>query len=397
MIMKRVLGVVCLALFAVGGPAAAEVCVAESEGFGGEKIAAGYDRGVSYVQPGKAEATAQVKIAAGGRYQVYARVFFTWANREHLLLKIAGQELVIGNNVRRPFRWDVGNYQVWHWIKAGDLVLPAGEQPITLTGPGRLDRLVFYRDNEPAWSQPWLAGATAEVAGAALEIKSGGMFASKRRDIVFDAAEWRTTGGARPKMLPDGRVCLLQAPGDAALRRFRLPKAGKFQVWARYYFYNKNMFDGRTMEEMQHSTYLAVDGCVLGTVMEQNRRRWTWHELGTIDLDAGEHLLAVSQRGGPVLVGEVVLKRSEKAVEACDWYAAPRSAVVPFNIPGGVDPVAAQRAGQWLLLGPLGADSRGEWLGEQVEGKSQHEADVVEHITVLVDRYPLPRSRAADC
>lgn len=29
--------------------------------------------------------------------------------------------------------------------------------------------------------------------------------------------------------------------------------------------------------------------------------------------------------------------------------------------------------------------------GEEVEGKSQHKADVVAHITVLVDRYPLRR------
>ena len=35
--------------------------------------------------------------------------------------------------------------------------------------------------------------------------------------------------------------------------------------------------------------------------------------------------------------------------------------------------------------------------GEEVEGKSQHEADVAAHITVLVDRYPLRRPRAVSC
>ncbi len=330
----------------------------------GTNMVRGVDGGATYIEPGKDIAAATVEFLKAGRYSVYARVYFTWDKSEHVFIKIGDEKFTAGfDDLPSNYsRWDEGNIQVWHWVKAGEISAAAGAKlEVEISGPGRLDRIVFHSGGA-AWREPWLAGAEWLAAGPAMKAASGG-------DVILEGGAWGLRGAGQMKRLPDTTAALLSRDGDAALRRFSLSEEGEFEIWARLFFYGKNIFDGRTMEEWQHAAYLSVDGCLVRTIPEQTRRRWTWHRIGRMKIGAGEHLLAVSHRGAPILVENVVLMRGDLPVDQRDWYARKLGAVLPFGIEGVVDPLMARRAGQWLLLGELGSVAEGRWLGENVEGK----------------------------
>ncbi|MDP7131803.1 MAG: hypothetical protein QF437_15005, partial [Planctomycetota bacterium] len=55
-----------------------------------------------------------------GRFEVWARVYFPWHGQDNMMLKIGDSELpVSARNENNGGRWDIGNFQVWHWVKAG--------------------------------------------------------------------------------------------------------------------------------------------------------------------------------------------------------------------------------------------------------------------------------------
>ncbi|HUT35895.1 MAG TPA: hypothetical protein VNE39_20575 [Planctomycetota bacterium] len=279
-----------------------------------------------------------VELAHPIEAQVWARVYFPWGGQDALTLKLGEQAFpVTARTATGGGRWDIGNFQVWHWVKAGTARLAAGKHELSIAPAAgaeqRVDQVVLYWGGEPAWSQPWLAGVPA----------TEGVDWRRGESLALSAAEFEQVTGRRER-LGKANVVVLDGDGDTLRTVFRTRRAAKVRLFARVFFEGKNMFEGLTMQEMARNLYLSLDGELVKTVYEQNARLWHWVAMDeAVELAAGPHLITIQKQGPPVKVEQVVLYSGD-AEAAEEWFRSPPPAQLAFGVGEGHERL---RAGTW--------------------------------------------------
>lgn len=260
--------------------------------------------------------------------QVWARVYFPWARQDAISLSIDNQAFPVTARIAASAgRWDLGNYQVWHWVKAATLRLDAGNHQAQFQPQNgneqRVDQLILYWGEKPAWTQEWLSGGL-NLPARIPEWKKGNTFTIPAQEFWEIEADLQRLGQAT--------VAELRKDEDRLRAVVQTNKPLTARLWARVYFEAKNMFEGLTMEEMSNNLYLSVDGELQKTVFEQNARQWEWISTDQpFELLPGPHLLTVQKQGLPIKVEQVVLHAGDDATQA-EWFRAPAPPVLPSSL-----------------------------------------------------------------
>jgi len=80
--------------------------------------------------------------------EIWARVCFPWAGQDAVELTLAKRRFALtARTAGGGGRWDAGNFQVWHWVRAGRAALPAGTHELALDP--RRPRWVMTYDPRP--------------------------------------------------------------------------------------------------------------------------------------------------------------------------------------------------------------------------------------------------------
>ncbi len=290
-----------------------------------------------------------------GRFEVWARVYFPWHGQDNMMLKIGDSELpVSARNENNGGRWDIGNFQVWHWVKAGAVELKAAQHTIKVEPAGksghRIGRVVLYGGSGPAWSQPWLGGAglpssSIQWRGTSLKIPA---------DEFQESPSLHKSGGKW--------IALLNRGNDRLRAYFKTSRPRKATLWARVFFEAKNMFEGLTMEEMASNLYLSIDGELRKTVFQQNGRQWHWISSDRpIELGKGMHQLTIEKLGDAVRIEQIVFYNGENPHEE-SWFQSTPPPIFPFEFGAGPE---QGRAGNWRAYGkgPVKMEFQGETDG----------------------------------
>jgi len=253
-------------------------------------------------------------------------------------------------------RWDVGNYQIWHWIRVAKVTLTKGKHQLSVAPAGasgqRVDRVVLYWGKEPAWSCSWLAGDSGFPNPA---IEWDGM-----TSLVIPAIDFVELEGGI-ETLGKHKVAVLRGDADRLVAVFKTQKTIRASVWARVYFEAKNTLEGLTMQEMASNLYLSVDGQLLKTVYEQNARYWHWVAIDEPhEFSAGLHRIALYKHGLPVKVDRVVIHPGEDALDQ-PWFRSPAPPNLPFSVAAGPE---VGRAGHWRVHSSVSPGAM-ELVGEQ--------------------------------
>jgi len=272
--------------------------------------------------------------------EIWARVYFPWAGQDAIVLTLGKQRFTLSaRTAASGGRWDVGNFQVWHWIKAGTTTLQAGKHELSLAPAGRsgqrVDQIVLYWGDRPAWSHPWLTGGI-DIPKSIAEWRRRESFPIPAMDFSEVQAEVETFGNRK--------VAVLRSDGARLRTVFRRRRTIRARLWARVYFEAKNMFEGLTMQELANNFYVSIDGELLKTVYEQNGRQWHWVATDEpYELNAGPHLITLRKQGLPVKVDQVVLHSGDDATAEA-WFRSPPPPSFPFGM--ATAPEVA-RAGSW--------------------------------------------------
>jgi len=335
---------VCLlaAALAAASAGAAEWLCLEAEQFAQVEAERHNFRGVLGVSFPKKESVIRTAfdLSQAVEAEVWARVYFPWGGQDALTLTLGDQAFpVTARTAGGGGRWDIGNFQVWHWVKAARLKLAAGKHLLSLAPAAgneeRVDKVVLYWGRAPAWTQPWLVGVP-----------------------MADGPEWRR---GTSLVVPTADFARDDVGALRAVVRTR--RAARARLWARVFFEGKNMFEGLTMQEMARNLYLSLDGELIKTVFEQNARQWHWVAAdATLDLAPGPHLITIQKQGPPVKVDCVVLDASDSPTEQ-DWFRSPAPPVLPLSVGDGPERL---RAGNWRAHFDKGVEKL-EFLGEREE------------------------------
>jgi len=326
---------------AAGMSALAQDCVVlQAEQFAEVQAERRSFRGVTGVAFPKKESVIKtaVELPKPAEAQVWARVYFPWGGNDALTLKL-GEEVfaVTARQATGAGRWDVGNFQVWHWVRAGTAKLAAGKTELAISpaaGTGqRVDQVALYWGKEPAWTQPWLANVPA----------SEGVEWRRGDSLVLPAADFERAD-CRRERLGKATVAVLHDDADSLRTVFRTRRAAKARIFARVFFEGKNMFEGLTMQEMARNLYLSLDGELVKSVFQQNGRLWHWVAMDeAVELPAGPHLITIQKQGSPVKIEQVVAYSGEAEAEE-DWFRSPPPAQLAFAVGEGHE---RARAGNW--------------------------------------------------
>ena len=304
--------------------------------------------------------SAVVPITRPTEVSVWVRAYFTWGGSDAVGISFnAGEPLAATARNDRSGRWDNGNFQVWHWIRAGKASLAKGAHKLEITplrGAGeRIDKVVLYEGDEP-WQQRWLTGDLSRLREREPRFLLGSKSPLQIEAEEFDLIE--------ATLLPENDALTsarLTNDGASLCTVFRTQKPLKATIYIRQFFEAKNMFEGYTMEEMAENCYVALDGELIWTFFEQDGRRWHWGRagLGAVEIPAGVHLLSISKQGLPVRIDKVALVPEECASAAAE-ILRDQAHLLPFGVPNEVTFEGARRASDWSLFGSLaeGTDAR---------------------------------------
>ena len=327
-----------------------EHCRADRRNFGGVV-------GVVFPKPDSAIRT-RFTVPKAVRAELWARVYFPWGGQDAAVLTLDKRRFPIDAGIGTAAgRWDVGNYQVWHWVRAGGASVKAGEHEIAVAPVGRagqrVDQVVLAWGPEPAWAQPWLAAGIDPPAKAPPWPSTGALVLPA---VDFHAVE------ASVETLGRRKVAVLRGDGDRLGTVFRTSKPLRVRLWARVYFEAKNMFEGLTMQEMASNLYLHLDGRLVKTVYEQNARLWHWVAADEpTELKPGLHLVSLRKHGGAVKVDRVVL-HAGGAATAEPWFRSPAPPPLPFGLASAPE---GARAGNWRIHA-VGKAPAATFLGERL-------------------------------
>ncbi len=333
-----VLGALAIALSSAGW--AQECLRLEAEEFAEVQAERRSFRGVLGVAFPKKESFIRttVELAAPVEAQVWARVYFPWGGQDALTLRLDDKSFpVTARQATGGGRWDIGNFQVWHWVRVGTSKLAAGKHELHIAPAAgdsqRVDKVVLYWGKEPAWSQPWLAGVAVSEG---VEWRRGSSLAIPAADLEHI--------GARSERLGKATVAVLQDDADCLRTVFRTRRAAKARLFARVFFEGKNMFEGLTMQEMARQLYLSLDGELVKSVFEQNGRLWHWVAMDVAaELAPGPHLITIQKQGPPVKVEQVVVYSGEAEAKE-EWFRSAPPAQLAFGVGEGRERL---RAGSW--------------------------------------------------
>jgi len=283
-----------------------------------------------------------VNLPKGATTEIWARVYFPWAGQDELALKIGNREFNLSaKTTTGGGRWDVGNFQVWHWVRAGAIPLGAGKHELTLapadSSGQRVDRVVLYWGKRPATACSWLAG-DGDSPNPVKEWDQTG-------SLVIPAIEFTELEGGI-ETLGKHKVAVLRGGADRVVTEFRIRKPVRASVWARVYFEAKNMYEGLTMQEMASNLYVSVDGQLLKTVYQQNARHWHWISIDEpFQFALGLHRIALYKHGLPVKVDSIVVHPGDDAFDQT-WFRDPPPPNLPFSVAAGPE---IGRAGHWRV------------------------------------------------
>jgi len=349
---------VCVLL--VGGSVAASpwICL-EAEEFEKTDAQCRNFGGVVGVVFPKTESSIHTSVELPGNVtaEVWARVYFPWSGQEAVSLRLDDREFrIVARTASAGGRWDVGNFQVWHWVRVAGLPLAAGKHELSLAPAAssgqRVDRVVLHWGEEPAWLCSWFGGG-AVLPNPVAEWDPAASLVVPAVDCAEFEADIETLG--------KHKVAVLRNDADRLVAVFKTRSAVRASVWARVWFEAKNMYEGLTMQEMASNLYVAVDGEVRKTVYEQNARQWHWVALDEPQqLGAGVHRIALYKCGLPVKVACVVVHAGEDALDQ-PWFRSPAPPNLPFSI--AADPEVG-RAGHWRVHCPVPVGEMG-LLGER--------------------------------
>ena len=292
----------------------------------------------------KSSIATTVQLPGDATAELWARVYFPWEGQEALSLKLDQQQYTVSaRTTTGGGRWDMGDFQVWHWVRAARTRLKAGKHELSVAPAAssgqRVDRIVLYWGDEPAWSCSWFGD------GAALPnpVPEWAPSESLRMDAV-DCTELQ----ADVETLGEHKVAVLRQKTDRLVAAFRSKTATRATVWARVYFEAKNMYEGLTMQEMASNLYVSVDGELRKTVYQQNARQWHWIALDEpCEFSAGLHRVALYKHGLPVKVDCIVVYAGDDAVDQ-PWFRSAAPPSLPFSMASEPE---VGRVGHWRVHG----------------------------------------------
>ena len=327
--------------------------------------------------------SAEFQIPRDLKAAVWLRVFYTWGGSDALHVSVdGGDPLEVTARNDRSGRWDNGNFQVWHWARAGEVEFTEGSHTVSVTpsrGAGqKIDKIVLY-EGPSAWREPWLTADLSRLAA-----NKPRFLLKTNEPLVMEAEEFDLLEAAMRR--EDGGPLCARIVQDAARVAvlFQSDTATQLDIYVRQFFEAKNMFEGYTMEEMAENCYVELDGELVWTFFEQDGRRWHWRRAGCrpLELQPGVHLLAITKQGSPVRVDKVaIVPKGAEAAAASLLRPAPH--VLPLALRNDISYEKAKRVSDWALFGELAEKTKGEFLGEERDGIS------------LPARFELPRGKGS--
>jgi len=311
-----------------------------------------------------AKISATFSLAKALKASVWVRVYYTWGGNDAINISFdEGEPLAATARNDRSGRWDNGNFQVWHWFRAGEIALAKGKHSVTVTplrGAGeRIDKIVLYT-GQAAWQEPWLTGDLSSLG------------ARKPRYALTDSAplviEAENFDHFEAQLVREADTLTFARITEDAARvavLFDSPKPVRAKLYLRQYFEAKNMFEGYSMEEMAENCYVELDGELIWTFFEQDGRRWHWRRagIGAIDVPAGKHLLSITKQGRPVRLDKIAII-PEAAASSATTILAPVPHLLPFGLANEVPFGEAALLSDWRLFGALARGTEGQVLGE---------------------------------
>jgi len=312
-----------------------------------------------------AKISATFSLAKTLKASVWVRVYYTWGGNDAINISFDGGEpLTAHARNDRSGRWDNGNFQVWHWHRAGEVELAKGKHTVTLTplrGAGeRIDKIVLYT-GQTAWQEPWLTGDLSSLAS-----KKTRYALTETAPLVIEAEDFDHFEAQLVRETATLTFARITEDAARVAVLFDSAKPVRAKLYLRQYFEAKNMFEGYSMEEMAENCYVELDGELIWTFFEQDGRRWHWRRagIGAIDVPAGKHLLSITKQGSPVRLDKIAIIPEAAASSAAEALA-PVPHLLPFELANEVPFGEAARISDWRLFGPLARGTKGQFLGEK--------------------------------
>lgn len=316
-------------------------------------------------KPEMPELSTRFKIPKTTEAELWLRVYFPWAGQDQLLVLVddLGERRVTAGGDGK--RWDQGNHQVWHWVRAGTYRLGKGEHHLKILPSGgrgqRVDAVALH-DGEAAWGQAWLTGQLSRLYACQPRFQL-----SAGRPLLVEAEEFDRIEGPVESFSPGFKAAVLSEDRHRIALVLEARKATEAEIWARLFFDGKGMFEGLTMEEGAKVLFITIDGEAQKTILVQDGRRWHWVHAGSRELKRGKHLLVMQKQGTPVKVDKVLFHTGGDE-SVTHWTRAHYPHALPFGIPNEVAFDAARRVSDQRVFGSLADDAKLEWLGREKDG-----------------------------
>ncbi|MCM8767316.1 MAG: hypothetical protein NC921_00845 [Candidatus Omnitrophica bacterium] len=298
------------------------------------------------------------KIKAG----IWGYVYFPWQGEDTISIDINGNKFIGTARSDSSGRWNIGNFQIWHWVKFGEIILEKGKYKIVIKGDPlvRIDKLVLYW-GEDIRKEEYFIGSLSTIF-----YQTPKFILKDKETFIIEAEEFEKID-ATIKKEGNNLVVELENDGDIIAGIVLTPEAQSFQIWAKIYFKGKNMFEGYTMEEMANQLYFSIDGELKKTIFNENGDMWYWAYLGEYNFDKGKHLIILKKVGVPVKIDKLSFYKG-KDVFLTEWFNEQEPHTLPFDIPNNISFIKAKRVSDYRIFGDLSSESKVTWLGKEKEG-----------------------------
>lgn len=297
------------------------------------------------------------------KMEVWIYVYFPWLGKDTIKVNVSNREYLGTAKTDLSGRWDMGNFQVWHWVKVGDVFLEKGIHKIyveSLSSLVRLDKLVLY-DGKDAWKEEWMSGSLS-----LLYLHRTKNIWQKGNSFVLEVENFEKIDGIVKK---EGEDLVVELINDSDLLAgiISTQEVNNIQVWARIYFQAKNIFEGYTLEEMANQLYFSIDGALQKTIFAQNEKMWFWVFLGEYNFRLGKHLITFQKVGETVKIDKIVFYKGKDAFTT-QWFNKKYVHNLPFGIPNDISFSNCKRVSDYRVFGNLSLEAKLTWLGKEKDG-----------------------------
>jgi hypothetical protein len=291
---------------------------------------------------------------------IYIRVYFPWLGNDTLIVEIDDNKYIATAKQDNSGRWNIGNFQIWHWFDIGEVSLDKGTHKIIIKSESpsiRIDKIALYYGKNILEGE-WFIGPSSYMIS-----KNPQYILGKQKSTIIEIENFEKVDGIIEK---EGKnlVVKLSKENDKVAGLIFNEDDRNFHIWVKIYFDGKNMFEGYTMEEMANQLYFSIDGVLEKTVFCENGKIWFWAYLGEYKFTKGKHLLTFEKVGIPVKLDKIVFCEDERILPS-ELFDKEEIYELPFDIPNDISFSESKRVSDYRVFGNLCNEAKINWLGRE--------------------------------